>query len=107
MTDEVADQVQTEQSAMDKIASKFGFPAADQAPEGEVSQGISDLAEISFDGTTYQVPQKLKEAFMKNEDYTVKTSELARQRESLDQVRTLAEQRQIEAAFGNSIQAEQ
>ena len=44
---------------------------------------------------------------MKNEDYTRKTQELSQQRASLDQVRTLAEQRQIEAAFGNSIQAEQ
>jgi hypothetical protein len=108
MIDEVvADQAPQEQSAVDRIASKFGFPADDQAAPVEAVAPESDLAELEWDGAKYQVPAKLKDAFMKNEDYTRKTQELSQQRASLDQVRTLAEQRQIEAAFGNSIQAEQ
>lgn len=107
MTDEVsADQAPQEQSAMERIASKFGFPKADQAEVSEVTEE-SNLAELEWDGQKYQLPKTMKDAFMKNEDYTRKTQELSLQRESLDQVRTLAEQRQIEAAFGNSIQAEQ
>jgi hypothetical protein len=104
-TVEVADQA-PEQSVSDRIASKFGFPPADQAPEAVETAPESDLAELEWDGAKYQVPAKLKDAFMKNEDYTRKTQELSQQRASLDQVRTLAEQRQIEAAFGNSIEKE-
>src|ERR1700690_794656 len=108
MTDEVVDQAPPEQSAMERIASKFGFPAGEQAvEETAVTQEDSGLAELDWGGEKFQVPAKLKDAFMKNEDYTRKTQELAQQRASLDQVRTLAEQRQIEAAFGNSIQNEQ
>ena len=111
MTEEiVADQAAIEQSVTDRIASKFGFPSASEtegaAPE-VLEQGEETLADLELDGTLYQVPPKLKDAFMKNADYTQKTQELAQQRATLDQVRTLAEQRQIEAAFGNSIQAEQ
>lgn len=111
MTDEVATDQAQAQSVMERVASKFGFPAADLAesaqPETEVSEDSPTFADLELDGTVYQVPPKLKDAFMKNADYTQKTQELAHQRETLDQVRTLAEQRQIEAAFGNSIQAEQ
>jgi len=105
--DGTIDQPETE-SMTDRIASKFGFPGKGQEQEtpDTATNLESDLAELEWDGAKYQVPTKLKEAFMRNEDYTRKTQELAEQRRSLDHVRTLAEQRQLDGAFSESVQAE-
>lgn len=110
MTDVAVADAPQEVSAMDRIASKFGFPQEDQATE-TTSEAVpteeSNLADLEWDGQVYQVPKTLKDGFMRNQDYTQKTQELASQRASLDQVRTLAEQRQLDAAFSDSIQTEQ
>lgn len=106
MTTEVADQA-SEQSAMDRLASKFGVTDDDQtADTAEVTQETSDLAELDWDGQKYQVPVKLKDAFMKNDDYTKKTQELADHRRTLDQALTAAQQRQLASSFHESIQVE-
>ena len=105
MTDEATDQAQ-EQSAMDKLASKFGFPSQTQA-EPVVEQANPDLAELDWDGETYQVPVKLKDAFMRNEDYTRKTQELAEQRRANEHVRELAQQANLSQQFSESIASEQ
>lgn len=106
MTDEVIDQPQAE-SMIDRISNQFGFPAAD-APEAavEAEDSTDALFELDFEGARYKVPTQLKDAFMKNEDYTRKTQDLAESRRSLDQVRTIAEQRQLESAFHESVQGE-
>jgi hypothetical protein len=52
------------------------------------------------------VPKGLKEAVMRTDDYTRKTQEVAEQRRSLDQMRELAQTRQLEAAFSDSISDE-
>lgn len=107
MTTEVTDQA-SEQSVMERLASKFG--AADEtestAQTGDVETAASDLAELDWDGQKYQVPMKLKDAFMKNDDYTKKTQALAEQQRNLEQVRSLSEQRQLESSFHESVQAE-
>ncbi len=64
----------------------------------------SDLAELEWDGAKYQVPMKLKDAFMRNEDYTRKTQELAEQRKSVDQLREISQTKQMDAVFSESVQ---
>jgi hypothetical protein len=108
MTEEAIDQA-AEQSMTDKIASKFGFPhqgqaEAESAPETEGVE--SDLAELDWEGEKYRVPSKLKDAFMRNEDYTRKSQDLAEQRRSVEQVREIAQQAQVSAAFNDSIAQE-
>jgi|SRR5581483_3192820 len=105
MTDEVADQA-SQQSVQEKIASKFGLGAVQQDPE-VTARPAADLAELEWDGEKYQVPVKLKDAFMKNQDYTQKTQELADQRRSVDHLRELTQTRQLEAAFAESTSGEQ
>src|ERR1700730_7367382 len=108
MADEaVVDQPETE-SITDRIASKFGFPGANQiegntVADSEVQPTESDLAQLEWDGATYQVPVKLKDAFMRNEDYTRKTQELAEQRKSVDQLREISQTKQMDAAFADTI----
>lgn len=106
MIDETAvDQPETE-SIADRIASKFGFPGANQAEAqaDAVTQEDSGLAELEWDGAKYQVPVKLKDAFMRNEDYTRKTQDLAEQRKSVDQLREISQTRQMDSDFAASVQ---
>src|SRR5216683_4865345 len=106
MIDDTAiDQPETESMA-DRIASKFGFPGANQAEASAdaIQTTESDLAELEWDGAKYQVPMKLKDAFMRNEDYTRKTQELAEQRKSVDQLREISQTKQMDAVFSESVQ---
>ena len=106
MTDE------TEQSAEERIAAKFGFPGQTQT-EPETPEAVETVAEaepteaeIEWGGEKFTIPLKLKDAFLKNEDYTKKTMELAEQRKALDQNRELMTRAQIDAAFQESIAPE-
>src|SRR5882672_4989297 len=106
MADEaVIDQAET-QSIQDRIASKFGFPGATEAETQveAVTQDDSGLAELEWDDAKYQVPVKLKDAFMRNEDYTRKTQDLAEQRKSVDQLREISQTKQMDAIFADTIQ---
>jgi protoporphyrinogen oxidase len=105
MADEqVIDQAEP-QSMTDRIANKFGFPGADQAEaDSAVQTTESDLAELEWDGAKYQVPVKLKDAFMRNEDYTRKTQDLAEQRKTVDQLREISQTKQMDGVFAESIQ---
>jgi len=107
MTDETP-----EQSAEDRIAAKFGFPGQTQTePETQeaaetVAEAEPTEAEIEWGGEKFTIPIKLKDAFLKNEDYTQKTQELAEQRKALDQNRELMTRAQMDSAFRESIAAE-
>lgn len=61
------------QSVESRIASKFGLPTGGE-PEAEAegaAEAESEFAEIDWEGAKYQIPAKLKEGFLKNEDYTL------------------------------------
>jgi hypothetical protein len=62
-----------------------------QEPEAEVEQEAAsevaedgDVAEIEYDGETYQVPKSLKDAFLRQQDYTRKTQEVAEHRKAVE-----------------------
>lgn len=58
----------------------------DYDEEGEEVQPEEDGdAEIDYDGAKYRVPAKLKEAFLRQQDYTQKTQKLAEQRQYVEQ----------------------
>jgi len=53
----------------------------------------SDPSEVlNIDGEEYEVPAKLKDAFMRQQDYTKKTQELASQRKALEEQIALTQQ---------------
>jgi hypothetical protein len=108
MSDDVIDQVAT-QSVEDMILGKLA--RLDGASEGEgeapVQAAAPDLFDLEWQGETFQVPAKLKDAFMQHKDYTQKTQELADQRRVLEQARSIAEQRQAQSAFSESVAPEQ
>lgn len=60
--------------------------AAESPPEAtadEVEQA-DDAEDVDYDGETYRVPKKLKDALMRQADYTRKTQEVAEQRRTLE-----------------------
>lgn len=98
-----------EQSIADRIASKFG--ALGTSTEGEESPETQapepDLAEIEWAGEKFQIPGKLKDAFLQNQDYTQKSQRLAEDRRSIDHVRELAKSAHLDQTFSQSVAAEQ
>lgn len=106
----------TDPSVMDKIAGKFGFPGQDAEPEAvvadaepEQTEEVADdgLAELDWEGQSIKVPKGIKEALMRNDDFTRKTQELAESRRAVEQMRELAQTKQLEVAFSDSIADEQ
>lgn len=60
----------------------------EEAPEGE-------FVEVEFDGKLYEVPNELKDALLRQSDYTSKTQEVAHQRKEVEVIQgTLLQQRQ-------------
>lgn len=103
VVEEIADQA-PEQSVMERLASKFEPRVQEQVHD--TPEASDDLAEVEFEGATYRLPPKLKDALLRNEDYTRKTQDLAEQRRSLEQARELTIQQQLDAAFGGQISSE-
>lgn len=102
---------------MARLAEKFGGEPA-ESPEPEATEldteeaaeevPVDDVfADLEWEGMTYQVPKGMKDAFMRNEDYTKKTQELSDQRKSIEHVHSLADAQMREAAFHKSIEPEQ
>lgn len=110
---------------MSKIAGKFGFPGGEPAPvvtddggeqtggevettdEGEPLIENDGLFALEWEGQTLRLPQTLKDAVMRTEDYTKKTQALADERRGVEQIKSVAEAQRMESAFVNSIAAEQ
>lgn len=72
-------------------AASPGFGPAQMPPgpeAGETGPG-DDLCEIEHDGQRYQIPTALKGAFLRQQDYTKKTQDVARQRRALERARAM------------------
>lgn len=91
MTDET--QTETEISVEDRIASKF-----EEAPQEEATQA-PDFEEVEWQGEKYQIPAKLKSAFMQHDDYTRKTQDLAEQRRSMEHNLEVSINAQLDRTF--------
>ena len=112
MSDDTIDQA-PEQSISDRIASKFGLSATVQAEEpadtesqADAVQEDSDLADIEWEGLTFKAPNKVKDALLRQADYTKKTQEVAEERRQLEHSQNLVKQATMERSFNESIAAE-
>lgn len=57
-------------------------PATETAPQGQ-----PELVEVEYEGKTHKVPPELKDALLRQSDYTRKTQEVAAQRQTVEQQR--------------------
>lgn len=118
-----------EASVEDRIAEHFGLsdePEDPEQPEGDEPEGeeadepeetqeaeetaASDepaLEEIEIDGQLYEVPPALKEAFMRNADYTQKTQTLSAEKKQYEvlaqQVDTAQKQHEFVSSIANEL----
>lgn len=106
-------QVDSEAAALAAMEEKLFGPAEEEpaeespeaAPEETEEQPQDDLYEIEADdGERYRVPQKLKDSFLRQSDYTKKTQELAELRRHAI---ATAEAVQASQQFQQSVAADQ
>jgi hypothetical protein len=94
--DDVAATPATEADESDEV---------DEQPEVEQQAAEAGLVEIETDeGEKYQVPAKLKDAFLRQRDYTQKTQEIAELRR---QASVAAQHQQVVAQFQQAVSGEQ
>lgn len=73
----------------------------------EPDEGEADHEEIEHDGAKYKVPKALKEAFLRQADYTKKTQEVADQRRAFEtQQQAWEQQRTQQAEFVKELRTE-
>ena len=121
-----------EQSVQERIADKIFGPETDEEPEEEVSELPEDddeedepveasddseeeepeveaaeedpeFVEIELDGEILQVPEKYKDYFLRQQDYTKKTQEVAAQRKQVEVALGQLEQQTQNFKFAESI----
>lgn len=121
----VTEQPQAELSIEDRFANAMGLeddavaeevtaePETEEAPEEapeespaeEATEESDEFAELEINGELYQVPKELKDGYLRQQDYTRKTQEVAAERSALEEQRSGFEaQRQ---AFVQQVQAQQ
>ncbi len=72
----------------------------------ELEPVVEGAEEIEYDGVVYEVPPQLKDAFLRNKDYTQKTQTLADQRKEVEFQQKQIETTQKEQKFIGEIQPE-
>lgn len=88
----------TENQAQEPSLGQIADQAAEPVEHDEIAHGaadtdstehpsVSDAEEIDYDGEKYTVPKKLKEAFLRQQDYTRKTQEAAAIRKEAETAR--------------------
>lgn len=92
MTEEVVDQSQEEVIVNEPQATEE--VQTDEVPENltESDEVVDDTEEIDYEGEKYKVPKALKEAFLRQQDYTKKTQEVAEARKAFEQQQQQASQ---------------
>ena len=88
---------QTDQVPEQPEATSEAEVPAETAPEFE---------EVEYEGEKYQVPPKLKEAIIRQSDYTKKTQEVAEQRKLLSHAREQIEVASLQNQFSKSVEPE-
>ena len=70
----------------------------------EAAEETEELLDIEYDGVVYQVPPELKDALLRNSDYTQKTQAVAEQRKEVEMLQQQVETTQNEQRFITGIQ---
>ena len=94
----VESEEQADESAPEEASEEVEAEATEEAEESEPSEVLN------IDGEEYEVPAKLKDAFMRQQDYTKKTQELASQRKALEeQIALTQQQAQFQQQFQQDV----
>jgi hypothetical protein len=80
------DDSEEEESTQAPEAKEAGQEPTEEADEDseEQTESPAEVETVEYEGQEYNIPPELKEAFLKNKDYTTKTQEMAEQRKDLE-----------------------
>ena len=91
MADEQPDEGFVDDSEEEESTQAPEAKEAEQEPTEEDDEDSEEQTEptpevetVEYEGQEYNIPPELKEAFLKNKDYTTKTQEMAEQRKDLE-----------------------
>lgn len=89
---------EAQESMPDEVETEEVVDDGETGDESSSAEVESDDEEIDYDGDKFKVPKKLKDAFLRQQDYTQKTQSLAEQRKAVaaqaEQIRQQAELQQ-------------
>ena len=86
-TDTPVEELEQEESTAEVAES-------DEAEEPTEAESEDDGEEVEFEGKAYKVPKGIKEALLRQADYTKKTQEVAEQRKAVEERAQVLEQRE-------------
>lgn len=67
-------------------------PKEEAAEEGQAEPEVEEAEEVEYEGKTYALPKELKEAVLRQKDYTQKTQQVAEQRRELEALKEQTQQ---------------
>lgn len=112
----MSEQPETESlSIEDRLAAQFEpeQPDAEAPPEQQVEQETAteseaqpEFQEIEYEGKTYQVPPELKDALLRQSDYTRKTTEVSQRQQALEQKELQHKAFENERRFHETVKAD-
>lgn len=82
------------------VADETTEETTDEADSDAAPAEPEDSEEVEFEGEVYAMPKKIKEALLRQKDYTQKTQEVAEQRKALEQEKEFLTQQQRLMAAG-------
>jgi hypothetical protein len=109
----MSEQPETESLSMeDRILAQFDeqpeveAPMEEQQPTEEAapeSEAQPEFVDVEFEGKAYQVPPELKDAILRQSDYTKKTTEVSERQRALEQKELQIKAAETEKAFRDSV----
>ena len=100
---EDAPQEEIVEEVAEEVAEEVVAETTEEVTE-EVAEETEELLDIEYDGVVYQVPPELKDALLRNSDYTQKTQAVAEQRKEVEMLQQQVETTQNEQRFITGIQ---
>lgn len=89
------DEIEQPDEELDSIAETEELDdtlETEETESEEDTQEADDSEEVEYEGKQYKVPKELKDALLRQADYTRKTQEVAQQRQAVETQRQQAEQ---------------
>lgn len=110
LADMLDDEEQTEELQAEELAAEAPTeeePATEQAED--VAEADDDFVDTEYEGKTYKVPKELKEALLRQSDYTRKTQEVAELRKAAEERARLVQSQEqlIAATFDKAVELRQ
>jgi len=104
VADEAVEEVAATEEVLEDAAEETAEETAEDGAEEVEAAPEEELLDIEYDGVVYQVPPELKDALLRQSDYTQKTQAVAEQRKEIEMLQQQVETTQNEQRFITGIQ---